>query len=167
MADPITAKYWAFISYSHQERAWGQRVHRSLETYRVPRHLRALPGRDGAIPRRIFPVFRDREELPTSSDLGTAIAEALATSRYLIVICSRASARSIWVNEEVRNFKRLGHSGRIMCLIVDGEPNASDQGRPEDECFCPALRFEVDAGGTVTTARVEPLAADARREGDG
>lgn len=167
MGDTRSMKYWAFISYSHQEKAWAQRVHRSLETYRVPRRLTGLPGRDGVIPRRIYPVFRDREELPTSSDLGAAISEALQASRTLIVICSRTSASSIWVNEEVRTFKRLGRAGRIMCLIVDGEPNATDRGRPGDECFCPALRHEVDAMGAILAARVEPLAADARAQGDG
>ncbi len=155
-------KYWAFISYSHRDRAWGDWLHKALETYRVPSRLRVQPGRDGALPRRLLPVFRDREELPTSSDLGTAISEALRASRYLVVICSPAAAQSIWVNEEVRAFKRLGRANRIMCLVVEGEPNASDRGQPEGECFCPALQHEVDQEGTVTAVRVEPLAADAR-----
>jgi len=51
--------------------------------------------------------------------------------------------------------------------VVAGEPNASDRGRPEEECFCPALRHEVDPEGNVTAVRVEPLAADARLLGTG
>ena len=91
-------KYYAFISYSHQDKQWGDWCHKALETYRVPKKLVGTLGRDGAIPKRVFPVFRDREELPTSSDLGSNINESLKQSRYLIVICSPNSAKSQWVN---------------------------------------------------------------------
>ncbi len=155
-------KYWAFISYSTRDGGAAQILLRKLETYRVPARLVGKIGRDGAVPRRLYPIFRDREELPTSADLGAAIAEALAASRFLIVLCSRQSARSLWVNEEVREFKRLGRANRILCLILDGEPNATDKGSLDDECFCPALRFAVDASGAVTATRVEPLGADLR-----
>ncbi|HVT36387.1 MAG TPA: toll/interleukin-1 receptor domain-containing protein, partial [Nevskiaceae bacterium] len=161
-------KYWAFISYSHADRAWGDWLIRKLETYRVPRRLVGRTSRDGQVPARLFPVFRDRDELPTSADLGGVIDRALAQSRYQIVICSPRSAASRWVNEEVKHFKSLGRGGRVLCLIVDGEPNASDQaGREAVECFAPALRFEVDAGRQLTDRRVEPIAADARAHADG
>ena len=160
-------KYWAFISYSHRDRVWGDWLHRAFETYRVPSQIRARPGRDGELPRRIMPIFRDREELPTSANLGEVINQALLQSRYLVVICSPASAHSIWVNEEVRNFKRIGRADRIMCLVVDGEPNSTDRGSPEREAFCPALRHQVDGNGTIFAARAEPLAADVRQIGTG
>ena len=63
-------KYWAFISYSHSDQASADQLHEALERYRVPRRLVGRPGRDGPVPSRIAPIFRDREELPTSSDLG-------------------------------------------------------------------------------------------------
>jgi hypothetical protein len=69
-------KYWAFISYSHTDKEWGNWLHKALETYRVPSRLVGKESRDGIIPTRIFPVFRDREELPVSSDLGSNISEA-------------------------------------------------------------------------------------------
>src|SRR3954469_17730921 len=113
-------EYWAFISYSHQNRAWGEWLHRKLETFPVPKALVNTPGRDGEpIPGRIFPVFRDREELPTSANLSSIIEEALAHSRYLIVICSPQSAKSRWVNEEILRYKRLGREDRVLALIVD------------------------------------------------
>ena len=80
-------KYWAFISYSHQDRAWGDWLHKSLEQYRVPSRLIGRASRDEKIPARLFPIFRDRDELPSSADLGGVINEALAASRYQIVIC--------------------------------------------------------------------------------
>ena len=120
-------KYWAFLSYSHADRKWADWLHKGLETYRIPRHLIGKDSRDGRIPARVFPIFRDREELPVSSDLGSNIREALRESRYLIVICSRRSAQSRWVGEEIKMYKALGREDRLLALIVEGEPNASDQ----------------------------------------
>lgn len=163
------SKYWAFISYSHQDKKWGDWLHKGLETYRVPKRLVGREGRDGEIRSRIMPVFRDREELPTSSDLGSTINDALARSRVLIVICSPRSAQSHWVNEEIITYKKLGRADHILCLIVDGEPNATDKRdiTDEPECFPPALRFELDNDGQLTDQRCEPIAADARTDGDG
>jgi len=113
-------------------------------------------------------MFRDREELATATDLGTVIAEALRQSACQIVICSRQSAKSKWVNEEILNFKRLGREDRIFCLIIDGEPNASDNpATAHEECFPPALRYKLDAEGNLSTTRTEPIAADARPGKDG
>lgn len=120
-------KYWAFISYSHRDKTWGDWLHKALETYRVPSRLVGTLRRDGAVPKRIFPIFRDREELPNSADLGGAIRTGLEQSCILIVICSPDAADSIWVNEEIRTFKAMGRENRILCLIVEGEPNASDK----------------------------------------
>lgn len=161
-------KYWAFISYSHSDKEWGDWLHRGLETYRVPRRLVGRTSRDGTVPKRAFPVFRDREELPGSANLGDNINAGLAASRYLIVICSPRSAVSRWVNEEIKTFKVIGREDRILCLIVEGEPNAS--AKPELgllECFPEAVRFRVDANRQITDEQVEPIAADARKGKDG
>ncbi len=158
-----TYKYWAFISYSHQDKTWGDWLHKTLETYRVPKRLVGRGSRDGVVPKHLYPIFRDRDELPTSSDLGFSINEALRQSRYLVVVCSPKAAVSRWVNEEVRTFKTLGREDRILCVIVDGEPNASD--KPNCgllECFPEAVRYRIDDSGKLTQQRTEPIAADAR-----
>ena len=127
-----------------------------------------MPSSLGRVPKRLFPVFIDRSELASSADLGDSLREALRQSRSLIVICSPHSARSQWVEEETSTFKRLGRSERILALIVDGEPNAEDKPgvSVERECFCDALRYKwVD--GKLSTRLAEPVAADARRVGDG
>lgn len=161
-------KYWAFISYSHQDRAWADWLHKSLETYRVPRRLVGRPHWSGAVPRRLAPIFRDREELPSSAELGTVLNEALRQSRYLIVICSPQSASSRWVNEEIKYFKSLGRSAHVLPLIVGGEPNATDApGSGLAECLPEAIRFEVGANGELSSRRAEPIAADARGGKDG
>jgi len=161
-------KYRAFISYSHQDKRWGDWLHKALETYRVPRRLVGRNTARGPVSARIGPVFRDREELPSATELGDVINQALADSECLIVICSPRSAKSRWVNEEILTYKRLGRSDHILCLIVDGEPNAGD--KPElgrEECFPEALKYRLGPNGELTDERTEPVAADARPEGDG
>lgn len=161
-------KYWAFISYSHRDEEWAKWLHKSLETYSVPKKLVGRATERGSIPRRIFPVFRDRDELPGAADLGGKLKNALRESRYLIVICSPKSAASQWVNEEVKTYKALGREDRVLCLIVDGEPYASEKpGQEELECFPPAVRFRVNVDGELTDERTEPIAADARKGKDG
>ena len=161
-------RYAAFISYSHRDKRVGDWLHRKLETYRVPKALVTEKPGGRAVPARIFPVFRDREELPTSSDLGAQISDALEGSRFLVVICSPNSARSRWVNEEIRAFKALGREADVLCLVIDGEPNASDlPGREDEECFPQAVRFRVAEDGTLSDQRTEPIAADLRPHADG
>jgi tetratricopeptide (TPR) repeat protein len=161
-------RYRAFLSYSHRDETWARWLHRAIEGYRVPSRLVGTATAAGVVPRRLAPVFRDRDELPSATDLGRKVDEALAGSANLIVICSPAAAASRWVNEEVRAFKRLGRAERIFCLIVEGEPNATDlPGRAREECFCPTLRFAVDIRGELTRERTEPIAADARPGKDG
>jgi len=89
----------------------------------VPSHL--AHAQRGVAARRLSPVFRDRTDLPSATDLGVHIREALNDSASLLVICSPGASASRWVNEEIRYFRSLGRDDRIFCLIVDGEPNAS------------------------------------------
>lgn len=148
-------RYWAFISYAHEDERWAAWLQRALESYRLPRRLLQSEKYRGALPRRLVPVFRDREDLSSASNLTEQVQAALESSQALVVICSRAAARSRWVNKEIERFREL-HGGRqIHCLIVDGEPDAS---APGECCFPPAL---IEGDGH------EPLAADARKSADG
>ena len=147
-------RYVAFISYSHRDRSWAQWLHRRIESYRPPRGMvttRPLPP--------LRPLFLDRAELPSSSDLAASVRSALEDSAALIVICSKAAAQSRWVNEEVRAFKALGRGARIFCFVVDGALGSG-------EAFPPALRYEVQDGVITDLPAAEPLAADVRRGGD-
>lgn len=161
-------KYWAFLSYSHRDAKWGGWLHKALESYRPPKQVVGRRTVRGPIPARLSPIFRDREELASATDLGASINDALSRSLCQIVICSPSAARSRWVNEEILAFKRLGGEDRIFCLIVDGEPNASDHPAQADrECFPPALRYRLGADGALSSIRTEPIAADARAGKDG
>ena len=161
-------RYFAFISYSHRDSAWADWLHRGIERYRPPKSLIGTQTIRGAVPKRLTPIFRDREELPSATDLGALLTAALSGSASQIVICSPAAAQSKWVNEEILAFKRLGREDRIFCLIVGGEPYASGMpGREQEECFPLALRFKLGANGALSDVPTEPIAADARPGKDG
>jgi tetratricopeptide (TPR) repeat protein len=127
-------QYWAFLSYNHQDEQVVAKFHRKLEGFRIPARL-VDQGRLASS--RIYPVFRDREELSADSNLSQRITDALKNSKYLIVMCSAASSTSHWVNEEIRIFIELGRADQIICCIID------------DACNIPAQ-----------LATSEPLAAD-------
>ena len=160
--------YFAFLSYSHADQVTAEWLHEALENFRVPRKLVGRLTENGAVPRRLTPVFRDRGELAASDDLSEEIEEALAGSRFMIVLCSPAAVASRWANAEIATFKRLHPDGEIFAAIVDGEPFAGDvPGREAEECFPAALLEKYDARGRPTGKRAEPIAADLRAAGDG
>lgn len=152
-------RYWAFISYSHADKAVAGWLHRALESYRIPAKLVGEETALGAVPQRLAPIFRDRDELPASGSLSQELQAALAASRALVVICSPAAARSPWVNEEVRQFRLLhGPDAKLLALIAGGDPADVEQ-----PCFPPALLAPVDGGQDTA----EPIAADLRPGADG
>jgi eukaryotic-like serine/threonine-protein kinase len=161
-------RYCAFISYSHEDEGWAKWLQTALETYRVPRRLLGTQTPAGPVPRRLGSAFRDRSDLSTAADLTARIEEALQQSANLIVICSPSACASRWVDQEVRAFRRLERGDRVHCLIVGGEPNASDlPGRDAEECFPGALRLPAGGGSAETQQHIEPIAADVRSGRDG
>jgi len=161
-------RYMAFLSYSHDDAAIADWLHEALEEFHVPSRLVGKLTEHGPVPKRLAPIFRDRHELAAAHDLGEEIEEAIAGSRFLIVLCSPDAARSHWINEEIACFKRLHREDRILAAIISGEPFASEMpGREAEECFPPSLRVHFDRRGRPTGQRAEPVAADLREEGDG
>ena len=77
-------KYIAFISYRHlpPDSAIAEKLIKDIEQFVIPKSLRKnglkKPGK----------VFRDKEELPLSSNLKDSLYSALDESQYLIMICS-------------------------------------------------------------------------------
>ncbi len=162
MSELVPFKYRAFLSYSHRDKAWGKWLHAALEGYRIDKDLVGRDTPAGPVPKTLRPIFRDREDFSAGHSLTEQTIAALEASQFLIVICSPNAAQSKYVNEEVRRFKMLGRGERVIPLIVDGEP-----GDPARECFPPALRCKLGADGQITDEREEPIAADAREQGDG
>ncbi|MCL2099494.1 MAG: toll/interleukin-1 receptor domain-containing protein [Oscillospiraceae bacterium] len=144
--------YDVFISYRHRELDGfiAEKLHKMLEGYRVPNAVAKKIGR-----KKLSRVFRDRDELPTSSNLSESIIEALKNSDFLLLICSKRTCESQWVMREVEIFGELHGKDKIITLLIDGEP---------DESFPPGLR-ERKIGDEIIF--VEPLAADIRADLDG
>ncbi|MCA9057544.1 MAG: toll/interleukin-1 receptor domain-containing protein, partial [Planctomycetaceae bacterium] len=162
----IENPYWCFISYTHadnreQGRDWASWLHLTLETYEVPEDLvDKLNERNERIPERIFPVFRDEEELSTGN-LAERIYEALRRTKVLIVICSPRVLKSPYVSEEIRYFKQHREGAAIHVVVIEGNPGAQ-RGEPAC-CFPDTLRYELDHAGQPDFSRnCDPLAANFR-----
>ena len=156
-------------------RQWATWLHHSLESYEVPPDLVGRPNLRGeTVPSSLYPVFRDEEELPADADLTRNIERALENSLLLVVLCSPRAAQSRFVASEIRYFKELGKADKIFAVLLDGEPNASeDQAKQEAgfarelECLPVSLRYGSSrtGGGIDWTIRSEPIAADVRPQG--
>lgn len=110
--------YNAFISYRHhpQDIKVAETIHRSLEHFRVP----------GALKKKLkntkLRLFRDKEELPITSNLSDDITKALHNSDFLIVICSTHTKESMWVQREIETFLQTHDYSKVFTVLVDGEP---------------------------------------------
>lgn len=71
-----------FLSYSHQDKAFVDRLHTRLVQERVP-------------------VWRDRIELKVGDSLVDRIETAITEAGYLAVVLSKASVRSSWCKKEL------------------------------------------------------------------
>ncbi len=109
----------AFISYKHADldNKVAESIIRDLERYRIPRKIRKSTGI-----KKIDRVFRDKDELPITSDLNDTISQALINSDFLIVICSTNTKKSTWVDREIEFFLQHHSINNVMTVLADGEP---------------------------------------------
>lgn len=148
--------YNAFISYKHAplDSKVAEHVQRSLEHFYIPHKIRQKTGR-----KRIERIFRDKDELPITSDLTDTIANALQKAEYLIVICSPNTKESIWVKREISFFLKNHKRSQILTVLAEGEPV---------DVIPDELKYDeqeiIDFRGMTTTVKVpkEPLSCDYR-----
>ena len=88
------SRYIAFISYRHknEDTETARLLRKGIENAHLPKAVKS-GGR-----RR---VFRDTDELPTSSDLSKDIENALNDSDHLIALCSEEYVKSKWCLKEI------------------------------------------------------------------
>lgn len=129
---PNEYKYFAFISYSSKDKAWGRRIQQKLESYRMPA---TMCSEHGWQRKPMKPVFFDKTDIQPGN-LDAELQARLKASRNLIVICSPNSAKSKYVGEEIVYFHSLGRTDNIHFFIIDGEPHSGDK---EAECFNPVI----------------------------
>lgn len=145
-------EYEAFISYRHipRDTEIARQIQRHIEGFRIPRELQTAERG-----RRLGRLFRDEDELPTSSSLSTQIRSAIKRSRFLVVVCSPEMRESLWVAQEVELFASFHGRDRILVALSDKEPSDS----------LPELLLQrkvVADDGTISVEPSEPLAADFR-----
>lgn len=117
------SEYFAFISYKRGcvDENIANWIHSKLEKYPYPKEL-VLPENRPQDKELIRSVFIDTKELHVSEDDFTdEIKEALKHSRYLILICSKVSAESKYVNKEVEYFLEThdNDSSKILPIFID------------------------------------------------
>ena len=157
-ADDKRYEYFAFISYKHEDMRWAKWLQQQIETYRLPAIIRKQAPH---LPKQIRPVFRDQTDISTGPLLEN-LRQELRDSRFLIVLCSPAAAKSEWVNREVQHFIDMGRAERIIPFVVAGAPNAAN---PEEECFPAILRGAergCSASASRNLARKRPLSRSSR-----
>lgn len=149
--------YDAFISYRHTEldKFAAENLHRQLEAFRLPANIvKKTGGR-----RKLERVFRDKDELPLTSNLEDPIMKALAESEYLIVICSPRLRESLWCKKEIETFIALHGREKVLAVLIEGEPSESF---PEELLYCEETVTLPDGSTKTERRELEPLAADIR-----
>ncbi|MEM9377018.1 MAG: toll/interleukin-1 receptor domain-containing protein [Pseudomonadota bacterium] len=146
-------RFAAFISYSSKDRSFAEKLMKRLEGYAIPKRLGEFDITGAGKKNRVYPIFKDREEL-SAGDLDDQLKAALRASANLIVISSENATQSDWVNQEIEYFASLGKKDNIFTIIT---PDSGKDKNANAELFPEKLR---ELFGT-------PLAADARSKGDG
>ncbi|MBR5509060.1 MAG: TIR domain-containing protein [Lachnospiraceae bacterium] len=115
----METKYDAFISYRHvpEDIKIAKEIQHQLEHMHIPGNLAKQIGK-----KKIGRIFRDKEELPITSDIAQDIQEALRNSEFLIVICSVHTSESQWVQREIASFLETHDKNRVLTVLVNGEP---------------------------------------------
>ena len=148
--------YNAFISYKHAklDSEIAEHVQKKLEHFHVPHNLKKKIKHQ-----KITRIFRDKDELPITSDLTETITDALQKAEYLIVICSKNTKESVWVKREINTFLKTHTKDQVLTVLCDGEP---EEVIPEE--LLSEVKEYVDANGVLHRISVpkEPLSCDYR-----
>lgn len=141
--------YEAFISYRHLplDIFIAENLHKLLEHYTIPKKA-GWGGR-----KHIRHIFRDRDELPISSDLSASITDALHKADHLIIICTPHTMESAWVQKEIETFLQTHSRDDIILVLAEGEP---------EESFPEIVLKAPDPEHPGRMVDIEPLAADVR-----
>ena len=154
-------KYRVVLSYSQRDRLWGKWLAGELASHRIDKDLVGRQTAVGPVPRTLRPIFCSCEDAVRGDAPDDAHLTALQTAQFLIVLCSPAAAVSRHVNEDISRFNAMHRAGRVIPVIVDGEP-----GDPLRDCFPSELRYRLDRDRRATDELGWPI-PDARPDRDG
>ena len=108
---------YAFISYSHQDAKMARWLQKKLESFKLPTEIH----NEYEDSKYLRPIVRDKTDLDAGV-LSDELAQHLAQSKFLIVVCSPNSATSDWVSREVQAFIDWGRIEYIIPFVIAGEP---------------------------------------------
>lgn len=134
MTEQHSYSYFAFISFQNADAKEAVRLQHTIESYRLPA---VLCKQDASIPHRIKPLYCYLNDMHAGEELMQELKQRMEQSRYLIVVCSPHSAKSVYVNNGIDYFVSLGRRDSIIPIIIEGVPYSGD---PNTECFPEALR---------------------------
>ena len=106
-------------------------------------------------------VFRDKDELPSTSDLNDNIKNAIINSEYLICICSPRYIESVWCQKEIEFFLESHDKHHVLTVLAEGDPY-----EVVPEILCKETVTVKDENGNDVTieAKLEPLSCDYRMD---
>jgi len=104
-------EYDAFISYSHAaDGKLAPALQAGLQAFAKPwNRLRAIH------------LFRDKTGLAANPGLWSAVAEALESSEYFLLLASPGAAQSHWVDKEVHYWLTHRPAIHILIILTDGD----------------------------------------------
>jgi len=128
MAEPVSLKYRAFISYSHADTSWAKWLHRALESFTIDKDLVGRETATGPGPKALCPIFRDRDDF-TAARQALAIADRLAKVSYNKdgdVLVAQGNLAAALVLEAGGGLRRIGPPtaggiARTACAIGKGQ----------------------------------------------
>lgn len=116
---------FAFISYSRKDKYVANWLHSKLEKYPYPESLVKIENQPND-KKYVRPIFIDTKDLSVDEHpFNEKIKEVLRDSRYLILICSKYSVVSKYVNAEVTYFLKTHNQdySKIVPLFIDDVDN--------------------------------------------
>ncbi|MCR5739277.1 MAG: TIR domain-containing protein [Lachnospiraceae bacterium] len=139
------SRYIAFISYRHknEDTETARLLRKGIENAHLPKAVKS------GVRRR---VFRDTDELPTSSDLSKDIENALNDSDHLIALCSEEYVKSKWCLKEIDMYIYSGRKDRILPVLLSGTPETSIPECIRDIPPVSDLRDDLDKGTSLGRA---------------
>lgn len=153
--------YDVFISYAPQDTRIAARLQKLLQRHKYTetegnkkraRRLRALisPSPVPAVP---------------DTELAESTCQALAQSRFMVFICSKAAIESETCMKELDLFRKVHQESddHILLLLAEGEPS---EVFPKSICWKQREDKGEDGKGSLQKEEIEPLAANIRAKSD-
>ncbi len=111
-------KTFTFISYSRKDYKVAKWIHTKLEKYPYPAKLVAKENRPEH-DKFVRTIFLDTKDLPTTANtFSEDIKIHLEEARYLVVLCSKNSVKSPYVNKEIEYFLKTHTNDTSLILPV-------------------------------------------------